>query len=323
MGLFKHESTCSHKLTDLGGNGHREYDIDLRLLFPFMRLPSMRSLYTLTAYIFWPNWPKSPIDFAPLKHTSNITTLYYDESVLAPVNVISSLCMFKGLKSFRWTASQTCFALSIDFIGVQKALGAALLAHKDTLEELHVDIRHVDRTGEARQRSSDDAILIGSLKSYTKLRRLTIDANSICGHQNWRLPGLALVDMLPPNLESLTLFVKLSILNTDGSKVVTFDNKVWVSSLSQLIQNAPPALRKVSLQITQDPPAWLGEGVEPDITFLRDVIEDIKRECAKAHIAFDHQMAVQVFIDGKRTAGYTDIPYFLGQIKGRNPGRDF
>ncbi|KUJ17635.1 uncharacterized protein LY89DRAFT_668939 [Mollisia scopiformis] len=307
----------------LGGKDHREYELDLRRLLPFMRLPSMRSLYTLTPEIYWDE-RKSPIDFAPLKQTSEITTLVYDEAVLCPSDVIGSLGIFKALKYFRWTFSDTCSGSGTEGIGFQNSFGQALAAHKDSLEELYFD----DRDREVRKRAMEpapaaDLFLIGSFKEYPKLRSLTIDVDSLCGHQK-RTSGIRLIDSLPPNLNSLTLFVK--VIQTgpaQGDKQTIFDNGLWYFNFLDMIRNARnklPKLQKISIQLTREPHWTLRDTkLELDLRPFKDAVE----LCAEAKIEFDVGIALEVSFHHQRDVGHTTIPFFLEQIKTRIPGRDF
>lgn len=320
----KQETVYSTKHIDPGGKDHREYDMELRRLFPFMRLPNMRSLYTLTAHMYWSEWPKPPVDFTTLKHTSNISTLSYDEGVLAAVDVINSLQMFKALKSFRWTAGSTCFAHSPDFIGIQKSLSEALSMHQETLEELYIDIRHNDPKNDARKRVSNNDILFGSLKTYPELRNLAIDATSLCGHQNWTPAPFPLLDILPSNLESLTLFAKVVRIGVfEGSVNTAFENQLWYAHFLHLIPNAPSKLRHLRVCLTRDLPPWRQPAIDPEIFFPSSLLQEAEMVCAEKGILFESYITPDINIEEKRTDGYTTIPYFLEQIKGRNPGRDF
>lgn len=309
------------KFADIGGHGHREYDLDLRRIFPFMRLPSLRSLYTLTTFMFWEQSDVTPVDFKPLKHTSNITTLCYDESVLSAVDIIGSLGMFKGLKSFRWTASPTGFGYSPEIMMYQKSFGKALSEHKDTLEELYLE-KHFDLKGRDVQIFRTDAIMIGSLKGYLRLKTLAIDATSLCGHQSWS-SSAPLVDILPPNLEELTLFVKVIRTDHDDPTTTAFDNILWYPNLLDKIRKAPAKLRKLNIQSTRGiHPRWRPNPEDLEIFWDPSLVQEVEMACAEARIDFHHQTALEVHVDGKRSDGYTTIPFFLDQIKGRNPGRD-
>lgn len=310
----------------LGFNDYREYELDLRRIIPFMGLPNMRSLYSLTPYVYWEN-PNSPLDFEPLKHTSNITTLVYDESVLAPFDVIESLSMFNALKSFRWTTSKSGYGDPRKFVAFQYSLGNALMTHKDSLEELYFDSRHSDAiTWETVSSSehSKNGILIGSLREYQKLRSLAIDVNSLCGHQKWTT-GPPLRDSLPRNLESLTLFVKIhQTKNAEGVKETTFDNALWYLNFLDLIRDVGsrlPRLRGVSIRLTSNEPHWTQ--TEYDLELDLSLFQQAINACAEAGIGLDIEVAVQVLVDKQRKNGLTTIPYFLDQIKVRNPGRDF
>ncbi len=283
-----------------------------------MRLPNLRSLYTLTAYVYYPNWPKSPIDYTPLKHTSNITTLSYDEASLNPYDVIQSLGIVKALKSFRWTAA--------DFVSFENSLGKSLAAHKDTLEDLYFDNRHNDDYEEARKKAPKDGILIGSLKEYSKLTSLAIDVSSLCGHQKWAPSPISLIDSLPPNLEYLTLFVKvLQVERAEGVEGIQFNNHLWYSSFTNMIRDAAsalPKLQNISIQLTRDISSW-AQREYGDIAVDLSAFQEAVAACAESRIGFDVGIAVEGCTDDQREVGNTTIPYFLEQIRMRNPGRDW
>lgn len=263
-----------------------------------------------------------------MEKTSNISTLAYDEAELSPNEVIKSLSFFKALKSFRWTTAPSPFSSS--FLGCQRQLGSALEAHRDSLEELYVDSRHLEKFDQFVAEGLHQKALLGSLKSYPKLRSLAMDINSLCGHQKMHSTSRSLLDILPPSLESLTLFVKIhQKANTSNSIIITtFDNELWYPSFLHTIQNSStqlPRLRKINVLLTRDPQSW-GDDiyVEPTLYFVNDqVFREAYTRCRDAGIEFVVDLATIVDIDSIRDTGLTTIPYFLEQIKHRNPGRDF
>lgn len=317
--------------SDPGGKDHRQYELDLRRIFPFFRLPSMKSVHTLTAYIYWDTFPKSPVDFAPLKHTSNVTTLTYDECALAPFDVLQSLSMFGGLKSFRWTISPSCFASGSAFFGFQSDFGKALSAHIDTLEHLYFDNRFpFDKTHRqfpAPDMTDNNAIMIGSLREYSRMRTLAIDDTSLIGHQDWARTRSPLSDLLPPNLEELVLFVKVHQppVPQDNSDIrkTTFDNKLFYPAFLTMLHSARTVLHKlqrIRIELTSD---FWGH-YDPVYIVVNEVeFAEAKALLVEAGIDLDIRAAVECSLDHIREVGYTDIPYFLDQVRGMNPGRDF
>lgn len=313
---------------DLGSKDHREYELDLRAIFPFMRLPNMRSLYTLTTHMWWER-DTSPVDYAALKQTSNITTLSYDESALYSYDVIESLSIFKSLKSFRWTAP-SYFWINVDrhFTTFQNLLGTALAAHKETLEEFYFDSRQQDDRRGDKPPVEKDAILLGSLKEFKKLRSLALNVTSLCGHQKFVPSPTPLVELLPPNLETLTLFVKVVYIErAEGVWEMLFDDQLWYLNFLDMVRNAPTKLRRlrsIGIKLTRDRPTWEQRQrglVEFEVNPF--AFKEATEVCADVGIPFDIRVAVEVDVDSIREEGYTTIPYFLEQIKVRNPGRDF
>lgn len=329
---------------DLGGKDHREYTLDLKQVFPFMRLPKLKTLYTLTANCFDDPYNFPPIDYTPLVGTSNLTTLVYDEAELPCQDTISSLSIPKSLQHFRWTGEITCFSIGTCYAPFQDKLGDALRKHKESFESLYLDIRHNfcreaghhanphANMAETRRVFSDnfasrwerkrglkEAVLIGSFKDFRALKSLAIHVTSLVGHQHWAVSETSMIDLLPPTLENLTLFIAVSI-GAEGEWL--FDNQLWYSQFLGLIKGAGeklPRLKKIELSLVKRGAKGEREGseVETEKTGGQgvDLFLEAVRECVDVKIELE--------IGNASPHGETTIPYFLEQTKDRNPGRDF
>lgn len=312
---------------DPGGNSHREYDLEFRRLIPFLRLPRLKSLYTLTALVFW-HQAKSPVDDQAFKHISNVKNLTYDECMLTPFDVSNSLSMFRSLETFRWTTAQSCFGTSDHFVGFQSGFGKSLFAHKDTLKDLYFDNRHPRTVNNpSRFEGGPDSIMVGSFNSYSKLKKLAIDDDSLLGHQDWKPLEGPLVDILPPNLEDLTLFVKV-IQDHDNSEAteLILDNHYFYPVFLTMLRSAGeklPKLEKIRIELTRDTSNLWRIPNPVDIMISENLFAEARSICCQHGISLDVGIAVEWDEYNVRNVGSTNIPYFLEQIQGRNPGRDF
>lgn len=315
-----------------------------------MRLPKFKNLYTLTAHFFDDPNNFSPINYSPLVGTSNLTTLAYDEAELPCHDTISSLSIPKALQHFRWTGEVICFSIGTCYAPFQDKLGDALRKHKDSLESLYLDIRHYFCRGDGHhanpyanmvetrrvfgdsfadrlelQRGPKMAVLVGSFKDFGVLKSLAVHVTSLVGHQHWAASETSLVDLLPPSLEDLTLFVAVS---TGAEGEFLFDNQLWYSQFLGLIRGASeklPRLKEIGLRLVNRgevqrrelagteavAEAETGESDEWNGGSFREVVQ----ECADA--------GIKLKIEKASPHGETTIPYFLEQTKDRNPGRDF
>lgn len=158
---------------------------------------------TLSTHTFDdPDGDFQPLDLSSLKGTSNIAFLAWDEANIAWMDAAEAIAIPKALESFRWSQNFEGFSPGTCYGPFQSGIGKALLAHKDSLRSLDLDVRHryCDGEGypgnpfgtvEALRRMYPDAednrmpqggILIGSLREFSTLRELAIDATSLCGH---------------------------------------------------------------------------------------------------------------------------------------------
>jgi hypothetical protein len=309
----------------------------MKRVFPFMRLPSLRDLYTLTAHCFDDPANFPPIDYRPLEATSNLTTLAHDEAELPPHDVIGSLSIPKALRSFRWTGEFTCFSIGSCYAPFQTSLGVALKGHRGSLETLYLDIRHPFCKNDGhhanpfatlenarrvygenfaarweKKRGLKSAVMVGSFRDFKMLKSLAVSVTSLVGHQDWAASEEAMVDLLPQSLEELVLFVGIS-KGMGGETLL--ENQLWYSQFLSLIRVARDRLsilKKIELRIIGGP--WR-KHKECSEEVDRTLFVEAERLCKDAGINFR--------MGNASPHGETNIPYFLEQTKDRNPGRDF
>ncbi len=204
----------------------------------------MRNLYTLTAHTTDDYGNNPRINWEALRDTSNITTLVYDDSELPRDELTDSLSIPKALKSFRWTGESSCYSVGSCYPPWQRNFWQALRKHQNSLEYMYLDVRSKDcreaghhGNPEARMESvrrvygdayaekwekarlPNDAVLIGDLKGFKKLKTMAIDSTSLCGHPRW-VPGQPLIETLPPNLEvSLIVSFNCTLIRGYGDLV--------------------------------------------------------------------------------------------------------
>jgi hypothetical protein len=167
-----------------------------------MRLKDLRSVHTLTAHTF--NNGNTPPDMQPYVKKSNIACLSLDKADLVPSDALRTLSVPRALESLQWSQELSCFSIGSYFTPFHNLIGDALREHKDTLVYLDLDIRHryCKVHGHAANphaapdyrlpshiwnskhsiRPPRDKILIGSLREYTAMRKLSSDATALCGH---------------------------------------------------------------------------------------------------------------------------------------------
>jgi hypothetical protein len=122
---------------------------------------------------------------------------------------------------------------------------------------------------------------------------LAIDATSLVGHQNWIFSTFSLVDILPSNLEELTLFVKVK------NPVVTemlFDNNFFCLSFLTMLRDARnklPRLRKIRIELSRDPFLRRRHNVPEDIVIDMAKFEEAKVLCVQGGIEMDIGVAIE------------------------------
>ncbi len=305
--------------------------MEFQFLLPFFAIPSLRSMHTLTAHTFDDEYGNfESLDLGPLKGTSNVTFLAWDEADITWMDAVKAIAIPRALQGFRWSQEFRCFSVGSCYGPFQHLIGRALGAHKDTLRSLDLDIRHRYCNGQGHpgnpygtleglrrvypnakdRRMPQDGILIGSLKEFSQLRTLSIDATSLCGHQKWSPAPIQMIDALPPNLETLNLRVSAHKLTKDQPSH-EFENLLWKAHVFDMIERAKyqlPFLQKLCILITD-----INFTMEQDASLTTTLTDDIMERCRKVGIWFD-VYAVELM---------TPVPYFQAQNEVRNPGRDF
>jgi hypothetical protein len=320
-------------VSDISPVSHREYDLRLEFILPFMRLKNLRTLRSLVPHIDMDRDNNPPPDLDSYSQTSGITDLVLYEADLFPGDALKILEIPKALKSLRWTQEFACFSLGSCYAPFHNLIGDTLKAHKNTLVELDLDIRHrycKDQGHAANQyaavdfrlpsyiwnseqsiRPPRDAILIGSLKDFTFMKTLSIDVTALCGHQNWVPAPFRMSDALPPHLETLNLRVILRRTDAEAGPgpdpPSRIDNTLLMSHFTELVLNAGtklPSLKHIGILIHGRD--WLV--AEDDFLF-----EDIRQEC------LDAGLKLRIEDEPFRTR----IPFFQEQTKDWWLGRDY
>jgi hypothetical protein len=120
-----------------------------------------------------------------------------------------------------------------------KDLEHALSAVKHSLKELELPRHNIpDCT------LTDD--FVGSFKFFSRLVRLSVDLETLCGREVLMASASALADRLPSSLETLELHYKL--YDTDR------EQGLWSTAVSNLVLSfdRPPDLKTISISVTRE-----------------------------------------------------------------------
>ena len=325
----------SNVSADIGPKGHREYQLELEQFVPYLCLPSLHTLALLT--------PTTPIncsdepdlDLSPYANKSNITSLTIDESELEPGDVFGLLAAVKALTYLRWSQDSDC---NTSWTGCHapfhKHIIPALVKHKATLTELDLDLRHtycISRCHPANPMTTNeglremygqdtglraaerDGLLIGSLREFETLKTLSIDVAALCGHQNWVKSPTSMVELLPPNLHTLTLHVKVKP-GREGSTV--FENELWMVKALDLLERKDKfvsGLKVLNVRVSRRVDRWGNQSWVGNEEGEKGLWIELERQCERVRVDFDVQ---------NEEFG-TKIPYFVEKSAARNPGRDW
>lgn len=306
--------------------------MEFQFLLPFLSIPSLRSMYTLSIHTFDdPYGNFQHLDLSPLKSTSNITFLAWDEADITWMDAVKGIAIPKALEGFRWSQKFECFSPGSCYAPFQSEIGKALMQHMDSLRALDLDVRHRYCDGEGHpgnpfgtvealrrtypgaedNRMPRDGFLIGSLRGFEKLTMLSIDATSLCGHQKWSPASTMMIDALPPNLQELNL--RVSVCEAVEGQPADFENQLWLEHVHDLMDRAGDRLP--SLQCVRILVLDLDQSIQDDSLIMRIIDERLLDASNRANI--DYSWTI-VALDQE-----TPVPYFRDQNEARNPGRDF
>lgn len=320
---------------DIGPKGHLQFRLELESILPFLKINSLRSVFTLNAHTYDDPYNFPPLDFNPYFQESNITTLAFDEAMLTPSDAVKCLRIPKALEYFRWAQQISCFSLGSCYAPFHSSIGRALQRHKNTLKHIDLDIRHRycseqghrgnpfgnpeslrslygDRIPDCAIRGSQDAVLIGSFIEYNALQSLSIDATALCGHQNWAPAPYMMVHSLPPTLQELTL--RIFVNRHEGIFVSEMDNTLWTAQFKDMVRNAEsklPQLRRITISVIGRKVferRWMEESCWPILEDER-LYAELREVCEQAGIELDVK-------NGRKHAG-TEEPFFQEQIDSR------
>ena len=309
--------------------------MELEQFVPYLCLPSLNTLTLLT--------PTTPIncsddpdlDLSPYANRSNITSLTLDESELKPRDTFALIAASKTLAHLRWSQDSNC---NTSWTGCHapfhKHITSALVKHKATLTELDLDLRHTycGTRGHAANpmttneglremygqdtglRAADrDGLLIGSLREFEALKTLSIDVAALCGHQNWVKSPTPMVELLPPNLYTLTLHVKVKP-GPEGTTI--FENELWMVKALDLLERKDKfvsGLKVLNVRVSRKVDRWGNQSWVGNEEGEKRLWIELERQCESVGVDFDV----------KDEEFGTKIPYFVEKSAARNPGRDW
>ncbi len=267
-----------------------------------------------------------------LSRTSSLTDLAFDESLADPGNIISILSIPKLLRSLRWTQYFSCcnqiYFCTTPFYD---NLGKSLIHHKETLEELDLDLRHVpcsvkchagnpharleDMIEQVKEKWKNDCHLLGSLKEFSRLKRLKIGPEALCGNRPRGIAPARLPDSLPPSLEELTLPFCFSVLQ--DKRNIQLADQIWIHELVHLVQNSASNLRNLRKITVLDWSPCLDWPQNGDWSQNGEweIFRNVEIASAEAGIEF--------LMLNETSRWQTPVPYFLEILPTRNPGRDY
>jgi len=270
-----------------------------------------------------------------LAGSSNITSIIFEDADIDPAIFEALLRVPKVLKSLSVSQDLHCYSFGSCSHPHFKSLGETLRVHKDSLEELDLDL-FVRTCKQKGHPSNPNAVpdemtgiyksnpgiragsyWIGSLKEFTVLKSLSIDVTALCGDQNWGAAPQKLVEILPESLEALNLYIKIiSYSKWDAEpRVLEFPNKLdWRRQVIALVKSAEtkhPKLKKLIFTVPN-----IKGYTEADHGWM---FTEVRETCSKCWV--DYQL-VKV-MDGPFTHVNIKAPYFQKIDGSRSPGREY
>ncbi|KAG4432818.1 hypothetical protein IFR05_011707 [Cadophora sp. M221] len=322
----------------IGAKDHRQYELEINQFAPYLLLPNLHTLALLTPSSI--NGHSEPDEtLTPYADKSAITSLTIDESELEPRDTFTLLAAPKALTYLRWSQDSHCQSWGGCRAPFHDLILPALEKHKNSLKELDLDLRHEyctrpnhvsnpdtslddlralygDPTPPRLRVAGKDAVLIGSLKGFDALKRLSIDVAALCGHQRWAKSPTSMVEILPPNLHTLNLRVHVK----PGRQVATgFENVYWMEQVWDLLSRKDEfvlGFRVLGMRVCRKVGYWdrerwwEGDEIKEGEKGLWTQLE---RECRRVGVSFSVQ-------DEELR---TKIPWLKEKSEVRNPGRDW
>jgi hypothetical protein len=260
----------------------------------FLLLPNLRSFHVIGLSDpdrrSFHDGPGGKHILDPLRGT-HITSLTLDYALCPPAGALQLLSLPKALRKFRLTG---IFLRADEYSWITippfyPELGKALLPHRETLEELEVDVRwkghkegREDRkpTPEDQLWSLQEKYVTGCLSKLDRLRILTIHPEGLC-IPTTKNPDSMIVDLLPHSLVELNLPFCIS---AEPEKAL--QEMEWIQEqVLDLIRNPReklPLLKKIEVAIirgdnamdvkwTLDGACWAGSLAKKISFEVRDV----------------------------------------------------
>ncbi|KAF4631608.1 hypothetical protein G7Y89_g6529 [Cudoniella acicularis] len=152
--------------------------------------------------------------------------------------------------------------------------------------------------------------LIGSLREFTALKTLSIEAVDLCGHQTWYSPLVKTLDILPPNLEYLKIYCATSRVREERS--FEYENHLLAPHLLDLVKRGRaklPSLWRLRVVISAV------DAVDLDRADYKKALDEVRKGADNTGLDFTFEYSLK----GRQTT----ISFFKGQKKYRKPGQDY
>jgi hypothetical protein len=151
--------------------------------------------------------------------------------------------------------------------------------------------------------------LLGSLYDFSSLKTLKIPPDAVCGNNLQGAAPLRLADSLPPSPEELTLLYQFSVLQ--DKRNTQFEEQTWINELVYLVQQSATKFCKLRKITVLD---W-----NPRFNFPGKEDKEIFKDVVAASI----DAGIEFLMLKEILPWQTPVPYFLGILPMRDPGRDY
>lgn len=272
---------------------------------PLLVLPQLR-----TIHIFGLSGANRPIRKNNVSTTSKIEVLTLDAALTTPVTALRLLSVPQALRVFRLTGSFLRATIGTDWKSIPPfypALKTALARHRDSLEELHLDVRwkahgwesfkHMNRSRpgpEDKLWCLQEKYVFESLAEFEKLKVLTVNVEGLFGEDG----GEKLVRLIPTGLVELNLLISCSAVGRSVTEI-----RKQILSLTGDVEDKMPNLKKVGLVVVGNKTRQ--EGVES--------FKELKNTFAETGVAFENRTENVLGDEG----WMTDKKWFLDQVPKR------
>ncbi|OCL14190.1 hypothetical protein AOQ84DRAFT_222348 [Glonium stellatum] len=223
VGRIHHFHTLQRIKVDL------RYPVAVGQLSSLFRLPSLRTIEIRYAFVV-----DGESSWKYAEKSSSVENLTYTVSAIHHDALVRMILACKALKSFTYYHDEA-FQILLVPLNVSP-VSRALRVHSDSLEK--ICIRH-----EFDELACEFIGLLGSFQDFRRLKDLDVNFSLLVDEN---MPGglQSILNILPPNLETLTLFLNF----VNGPDCIRLLRELAVSILREQINASPkslPCLRKV------------------------------------------------------------------------------